>query len=584
MGRAQWLVIVVAAALLVPLAVSIVHVLAYHQTFGGDHALLEIRVGDVFSSHTPLVGSYQRFGWNQPGPAYLYLLALPYRLFGSSYSALQVGALVFNGVAIVGVLLIARTRGGLGLYLWTAALLAVLMHAMTPSMLTSFWEPDVSVLALVLLVFLVLDVAMGRAWTIPVAVVLAVVLVQGWATTAPLALALLVWAVVAFAFRWFSARDEASGDRSPRPAWIGPAIVSAGALVVLWIPPVVDQLQPGTGNLGLIVRFFRMPHHVLGASDAFKLTSLQLGTRPPWAGAPLPLKPFESIVTTNTAPTVPILLVVLAAAVIFAAVRRDRSLALGGTVIVLIAAEIISLSRLIGPVFVEIMQPTWVCGFGAALAAGWCLFSPLGGGIRRGVTRIGVPVLTIAVLGFGAANTVQAVRGPDAPPAQQRVLERLADRAVPVAKGARGPVLVQSDSLDPNGSHDSLQPELLAATLNRAGVDVVVEPNLANRYGKFRAQPTTAVLELRLSLESNRPTGDGWRVVGTIDPLTTAQRATRDRLKAALDDRIGVTTSQSELIGRLATHPELHGLAARYSALAGQPAVVLSARPITPAP
>ncbi len=583
MGRAQWLVVLVAAAMLVPLGVSVVHVLAYPQRFGGDHALLQIRVSDVFTSHTPLVGSYQRFGWNQPGPAYLYLLAIPYRLFGSSYAALQIGALVFNGLAIGGALLVAHKRGGLGLYLWTAALLAVVMHAMEPTSLASFWEPDVSVLALVLMVFVVLDVAMGRAWTIPVAVVLAVLLVQGWATTAPIALALLVWGLVAFAFRWFAPRDATSGTRAARQSWLAPAMVSAAVVVVLWIPPVFQQLRPGTGNFGLILRFFHTPHTVLGLTDAYKLTSLQLGTRPPWAGAGLPLQPFESVVSTSSAPAVPILLLLLVAAVIFAAMRRDRSLALGATVIVGIAAEIVSLSRLIGPVFVEIMQPTWVCGVGAALAAGWCFFSPLRGGARRAVARVGVPVLTIAVLGFGVANTIQAGQGLAAPPAPDQVLEHLADRAVPIARGARGPVLVQSNSRAPGGAIDSLGPEVLAATLHQAGVDVVVNQEVANRYGDFRAHPATAVLELRLSVAADRPTGDGWRVVATLDPLTAAQRATRDRLKAQLDARIGVTTSQKELITRLASHPELRGLARRYSALIERPAMVLSARPITPA-
>jgi hypothetical protein len=541
-------------------------------------------VSDVFGRHTPLVGSYQRFGWNQPGPAYLYLLAIPYRLLGSDATALQLGAVLFNALAIVGVLLVAFRRGGLALYLWTAALLAVVMHAMSPSMLASFWEPDMSVLALVLLVFVALDVAMGRAWTIPVLVVLTVVLVQAWATTAPLALALLVWALVAFGFGWFRTPDEGEGEEEPRPRrrWVWPALVSVGALVVLWIPPALEQVRRGTGNVTRMVDFFEARHHVLGISDAYKLTSLQLGTRAPWAGAPLPLRAFEPVVSTHSSPAIPVLLVLLVVATIVAAWRRDRSVALASIVLVAIAAEIVSLSRLIGSVFVEIMQPTWVCGFGAALATGWCAYSCLRGGTARAVARVAGPVLALVILGFGCANVVQAVHGPDAPPPQDRLLARAADRAVPVARAARGPVLVQSDSKDPAGSHNSLQPELLADTLVQAGVPVVVEPDLFNRYGEFRAHPDRAVLELRLSLASVRPTGDGWRAVTTIDPLDAADRARRDRLKQELDARGGVTTSRAELLDRIAEHPELRGLAARYTALADRAAIVLSARPTTP--
>ena len=239
MGRTQWLVVAVAVALLGPLAVSIVHVVTSPQTFGGDHALLEIRVGDVFTSHTPLVGSYQRFGWNQPGPAFLYLLAIPYRLFGSTYSALQVGALVLNGLAIGGVLLIAHKRGGLPLYLWTAALLGVVVHAMEPTMLASFWEPDMSVLALVLLVFVVLDVAMGRAWTIPVAVVLAVVLVQGWATTAPLAAR-----VVGVGAHRVLVQMVRRARRDHRRACAAPAMDRAGDHLGRCAHPALDPARP----------------------------------------------------------------------------------------------------------------------------------------------------------------------------------------------------------------------------------------------------------------------------------------------------------------------------------------------------
>ena len=239
---------------------------------------------------------------------------------------------------------------------------------------------------------------------------------------------------------------------------------------------------------------------------------------------------------------------------------------------------------MIGSVFVEIMQPTWVCGFGAALATGWCAYSCLRGRAARVVTRVAGPLLALAIIGFGCANVVQAVHGPHAPPAQDRLLVRVAERAVPVAQQVHGPVLVQSDRSGPGGTRGSLGPELLADTLVQAGVPVVVEPDLFNRYGEFRAHPDRAVLELRLSLASDRPTGDGWRTVITIDPLDAAERARRDRLKQELDARGGVTSSRAELLDRVAEHPELRGLAARYAALADRAAIVLSARPITPPP
>jgi hypothetical protein len=72
-GRRTIVVAVIALAL-IPIAVSIVRVVAQHHFApNGDVALIELRVRDVGTSHTPLVGSYQRYGWNQPGPLLFYL-------------------------------------------------------------------------------------------------------------------------------------------------------------------------------------------------------------------------------------------------------------------------------------------------------------------------------------------------------------------------------------------------------------------------------------------------------------------------------------------------------------------------------
>lgn len=579
MGRAQWLVAGVAAAVFVPLVVLVVTVLVNQQTApGGDQALIQLRVNDVFTSHTPLVGSYQRFGWNQPGPAYFYLLAVPYRLLGSNYAALQAGAVIINTLAVGGALVVAYRRGGVALYLWSAAILAVVMHAMEPYVLASPWEPDISVLAVVLMIFLVFDVALGRAWTIPIAAVVAALLVQGWATTAPIAAALFAWALVAFAFRSFSTRREAhaAGEPAPKQSWRWPALVTAGLLLVMLIPPVVQELHSDPGNITLMARFFRHAHDVLGFGDAFRLVSLQLGTRPVWAGAPLPLVPFDAIVNTAAAPAVPIILVLFVAAVVFAAIRRDRSLALGLTVAVAIVAEIAALSRLIGEVFIEIMQPTWAIGAAAALAAGWCAYAPLDGVIRRRVTQVALPVLALAVVGFGIANTVFAVDGPPPPPRSDQVVQRLADRATGVARAAHGPVLVDTTE---EGNAGVLGTQLVALVLARAGVDVVVDHDLANRFGSFRADPARAVLELRVTPAESPPTGDGWRVLATVDPLSAPQRAERDRLQGELDARLGTSTPDTEKLRRLAANPELERLAARRAAL-GLPALSISARPV----
>jgi hypothetical protein len=573
--------------LLAPLVVLAIHVLLHpHTAPAGDQAILQLRVADVGTRHTPLVGSYQRFGWNQPGPAYLYLLAVPYRLFGSDYAAMQVGALLVNAAAIAATLFVCFKRGGPALYLWAATLLAVMVHAMGPAVLASPWEPDISILLLTLTIVLAADVALGRAWSILGLTVLTVLLVEAWATTAPVAAVLFLWAVGAFAVRAVvrrapvprSSEDGPSGRRT----WLLPVILSAVVLVVAWIPPVVQQVRTSPGNLGLIVKFTRQSHVTLGLGSAYRATALQLGTKAPWTGWALPLQPFETVVNTRAAQVVPLVLVLLIAGCAFAAIRRDRSLVWGITAAIAVVTMIVALSRLVGDLFVEIAQPTWAIGWAALIAAGWCGYAPLHAPAKRRVLRVALPALSLVVLLFGCLAVADATAGPPQNPPVDRVAQQVADRAVGVARRAHGPVLVRSDVEAEPGAHSAIGPQLVVLALTRAGVDAVVDRDLGNRFGSFRADPSRAVLELRMTSSSSAPSGAGWRRATTVDPLTAKQRRTRDRLEAELQQRLGAGLSPAQRLERLARDRGLRSLQQQITTLDAQPALTLWARRVAP--
>ncbi|MDQ3145900.1 MAG: hypothetical protein M3R01_03015, partial [Actinomycetota bacterium] len=217
-GGDRNLALLAATVAVLPLVVGMVRVLVDGQfALHGDDALIELRVRDV-GSHTPLVGSYQRFGWNHPGPLLFYLLAAPYRLLGSDFSGLQVGALAVNALSVVGIGFVAQRRGGLPLLLWSLALVALLVHAIGPVDLSDPWEPDVSVLPVTLLVFLAWDVASGRVWALPVVAAVASLLVQAYAVLAPVTLALSGGAAVTLAVGWLRDRRRAPADRRWRGA------------------------------------------------------------------------------------------------------------------------------------------------------------------------------------------------------------------------------------------------------------------------------------------------------------------------------------------------------------------------------
>jgi hypothetical protein len=87
--RERWVFGAVTAALVLPLLVMAIRVIAHDWSNpGGDIALIELRTRDV-GRHTPLLGSYGRYGFNQPGALWFYVLAGPYRLLGSRFAAMQ---------------------------------------------------------------------------------------------------------------------------------------------------------------------------------------------------------------------------------------------------------------------------------------------------------------------------------------------------------------------------------------------------------------------------------------------------------------------------------------------------------------
>lgn len=539
----------------------------------GDQALLELRVHDVGTGHTPLVGSYQKFGWNQPGPALLYLLALPYRLLGTDYAALQAGAVLLNGLAALGTVALATRSGGLVVGLWTMALLGLLLSGRGIDIFADPWEPSLSVLALVLLVLVVNELVLGRAWAMPAAVALASVIAQAWATTAVMAAALLAWGLLAFVWRWCRHRAEVG------TAWRWPVVVSGVVLAGLWLPPFVQQLRDDPGNVTAMWRFFTADHQTFGLVSAYRAVSIELGARAPWLGFDLPLRPFEPIIDETAGPIVPLALIALLAGGIFAARRRDPSVALAATVLVLVVSGTLALSRLIGEPFVEVVEPTAAYGFLCWLAAGWCAITALHVGVSARARVVLVPVLTAAVVVLGVVNTVAAANAPEPASANERAVQDLADRAVPVARAFDGPVLVRSRVSSEGLLLGEIGPQLLALTLARAGVDVRVDGNLGHQYGGFRADPDGACGELLLTYASDPPDGAGWERVARVDPLTRAQRARRDRLEERIDAAFGPVTDRAERLRVLARRPDLRELVRERDRIEGTDPLAVWARP-----
>jgi hypothetical protein len=109
-------------------------------------------------------------------------------------------------------------------------------------------------------------------------------------------------------------------------------------------------------------------------------------------------------------------------------------------------------------------------------------------------------------------------------------------------------------------------PEMIVLALDRAGVDVVVDKGLDNRFGPRRAQPGRADVELRLVAGDPSPLPDGFRKVKTIDPLTRSERAERTRLETELDEA-GALGSLLDAKAAIDRDPRLRPLLDRYNEL-----------------
>ena len=213
-----------------------------------DPALLELGVRAV-GNHSVLVGPYSRFGWNHPGPLYLYWLAVPYRLLGSSYPALAVGAVVINLAASLGLVLVACSVAvALHSRSWSGVVVVAYLAAAGPVAFDT-WNPWVTILPFALMLLLAWAFACADFWALPVLAGVSTFLVQTHVAYVGPVAAVVVGAVVVVALDARRMRRDARAWPARRRTLVRSAGAAGVVLVVLWIPPIVDQLVHEPGNL-----------------------------------------------------------------------------------------------------------------------------------------------------------------------------------------------------------------------------------------------------------------------------------------------------------------------------------------------
>jgi hypothetical protein len=213
----------------------------------GDLAIIESDTLLASTGHLDL-GPYSRYRWHHPGPLYFFAMAPFYALSGFRTTGLDVGAGTINIVALVLIATILRRRAaaplavGLcafaGLWIWRAA-----------DAVANPWNPHVPVLPMMALLVASADAISGTPAILPMVAVMASLAAQTHVGLVPAA---AVLGVVAVAGSFLP-----SGEFQPaRPARLRALSITTLVLIVLWLPPLVEQFSNQPGNFTRLWQFF----------------------------------------------------------------------------------------------------------------------------------------------------------------------------------------------------------------------------------------------------------------------------------------------------------------------------------------
>jgi hypothetical protein len=350
----------------------------------GDQALIDIGARDSLVGRN-LLGVYDRYGWHHPGPLWLLVLGVFRWLGGGSPEALIFGSCVLQGAAAAAIVLVAnRLRSGLTG--WLAALLLLGYEwSLGLDRLGTVWAPYAIALPTALFVLLIAYVVLSdRPWpaTVAAAVCASFLLQTDIGTIVIVTVLVLATPVLRLAVR-VQRRGEAGPEAGRRwslePGWgwskgnwrLGATSLVA-AVVVLWLPPGIEQVTTRPGNVVQVYRFVSthpaeqsLESSLEAADTVFGSFPFRGGERtgrqdsnPVWlvAGS-IGRRPWYLVY----------LLVTVATAAVAALRRRRQALALSTASGVAVLAAGLSFALVYGPLYPylvfwtgAVVVPTWI--------------------------------------------------------------------------------------------------------------------------------------------------------------------------------------------------------------------------------
>jgi hypothetical protein len=500
-GRFAAVAIAVSVLPLVVSAIALVVKVGSDYAAGSDIGLTELRTLDV-GRHPVLLGPYSRDGWNHPGPALFYALALPYRLAGSHSVGLAVGALLVNALAIAGIALVARRVAGLPFMLLTLVGCGVLMRSLGPVFLRNPWNPYIAVLPFGLLVYLTWAMTCGKAWALPIGVGVASFCVQTHVGYAPLAAPLLAWGTASLVVRAVRARRDADDERKRRHrALIRAGVVAVAVLIVMWLPAIIQQIVDSPGNLTEVVRYFKDPNGATHSlAQGYRVMSGQFELTPQWLTGHLDVIPFSGEPYLLYSASLPLLLVPLAIALsAFWRWRYSKANRLGAVLLVALIVGLFSVARIVGPAYAYRLQWTWFLGtlaFIIVLWATWTLIARYTRASDPGQRVLLAVTLSVLVV-LSGINTVSATRPGPPQDDVSSALNKIGPGIEAALPKTRGDVLVLSTP-----AAYGYQPGVVRY-LERRGVQVRVDRSLEDEYGTHRVHQLDAPLRGAMTIAAD---------------------------------------------------------------------------------
>jgi hypothetical protein len=542
-ARAVWVGAGLLALLVLPLIVALA-VLGRRTWYPIlDLAMTELRVRDVGSRHPPLIGLVGRIGplgrqGSHPGPLSFWALWPVYRAFGASSWALEVSTVALHMLAMATSLWLAFRRGGVKLGIAVAAVLAVLLHAYGPSTLTQPWNPYLPLMWFIAFLLAAWSVVADDLPMLPVMVFFGSFCAQTHVPYLGLTIGLTVFTVL---FASWSAYRRRKQPRAMRrfTVWIA---IAAGVLVLVWTPPVLDQIFHTPGNFSVLSDYFRNPPETpVGLRRAVDVWLVHLN--PAHLVRPLVTADQTRVQTGSLVPGVLFLGAWAASLVVAWRLRHRALLRLDIVLGVAVVLALISMSRIFGLVWYYLMLWAWGITALMALAIVWTAVElvrrRLNGATAARAATVGLAALAGIVMLFSALATADAtsVEFP-----ARRLSDTLSVLVPPTARALEEP---SAPGGGPNGRYlvTLRDPVDIGATgyglvneLDRRGFDIGVLEAFgpgATRYRVRDPADATGVIHLAIGPEdiAKWRAIPGVREVARTDPRTRQERAEYRRLR-----------------------------------------------------